>query len=40
MEKMATAPVVFVQYLAAMAIVSGIKPYSGSKYADIPVKLK
>jgi biotin---protein ligase len=40
MEKMHTAPVVFIQYLAAMAIVSGIKSYSGSSYSDVPVKLK
>lgn len=40
MSQMATAPVVFVQYLAAMAIVNGIKSYDGSLYKDVPVKLK
>lgn len=40
MSKMQTAPVVFVQYLAAMAIVQGIKSYDGNHYRDMPVKLK
>jgi biotin---protein ligase len=50
MALMSRAPVVFVQYLAAMAVVQGIKTYgssnktsnysSKSRYADIPVKLK
>ena len=39
MAKMNSAPVVFVQYLAAMAIVDGIKSYDAG-YRDIPVKLK
>lgn len=39
MAKMNTAPVVFVQYLAAIAIVEGIKSYEPG-YADVPVKLK
>jgi biotin---protein ligase len=34
-----SAPVVFVQYLAALAIVEGIKSYDHG-YADMPVKLK
>jgi biotin---protein ligase len=34
-----TAPVVFVQYLAALAVVEGIKTYDHG-YADMPVKLK
>lgn len=40
MSSMSSAPVVFVQYLAAMAIVEGIKSYSGKTYARIPIKLK
>ena len=40
MAKMQTAPVVFVQYLAAMAIVNGIRSYDGNLYKDMPVKLK
>lgn len=40
MAKMQSAPVVFVQYLAAMAIVNGIKSYDGSLYREMPVKLK
>jgi biotin---protein ligase len=40
MSSMQTAPVVFVQYLAAMAIVQGIKSYEGNLYRDMPVKLK
>jgi biotin--protein ligase len=39
MEKLSTAPVVFIQYLAAMAVVQGIKSY-GKGYEDMPVKLK
>lgn len=36
-----SAPVVFVQYLAALAIVAGIHGYeSGSRYSKMPVKLK
>jgi biotin--protein ligase len=34
-----TAPVVFVQYLAAIAIVEAIQSY-GDGYQDVPVKLK
>ena len=33
------APVVFLQYLAALAIVQGIKTYDVG-YKDLPVKLK
>ena len=40
MSKMTSAPVVFIQYLAAMAIVSGIKSYDGYLYKDMPIKLK
>jgi biotin---protein ligase len=40
MASMQSAPVVFVQYLAGMAIVAGIKTYEGSQYKDMPVKLK
>ncbi|KAF8420495.1 biotin-protein ligase [Tirmania nivea] len=39
MELSVQAPVVFVQYLTAMAIVEGIKTYAPG-YQDIPVKLK
>lgn len=39
MEIMATAPVVFVQYLTAMAIVKGIKTYAKG-YDQVPVKIK
>ncbi|KAI9794328.1 MAG: biotin holocarboxylase synthetase [Candelina submexicana] len=39
MEKMHSAPVVFMQYLAALAIVEGIKSYD-TGYRDVPVKLK
>ncbi|KAJ6172046.1 hypothetical protein N7470_001113 [Penicillium chermesinum] len=38
-EKIQSAPVVFIQYLAAMAIVKGIKSYAKG-YEQIPVKLK
>lgn len=38
-EKMESAPVVFIQYLAAMAVVKGIKSYDRG-YEDMPVKLK
>ena len=34
-----TAPVVFIQYLAAIAIVQGIKSYAQG-YENVPVKLK
>lgn len=40
MAKMQAAPVAFIQYLAGMAIVKGIKTYEGSQYKDMPVKLK
>jgi biotin--protein ligase len=40
MSLMQHAPVVFVQYLAAMAIVRGIKTYDGTLYRSIPIKLK
>ncbi len=33
------APIVFLQYLAALAIVEGIKTYDVG-YKDMPVKLK
>ncbi|RPB22826.1 class II aaRS and biotin synthetase [Terfezia boudieri ATCC MYA-4762] len=39
MELSVQAPVVFIQYLTAMAIVEGIKTYAPG-YQDIPVKLK
>lgn len=39
MELSSKAPVVFVQYLAAIAIAEGIKSY-GKGYEDVPVKLK
>ena len=37
---MKSAPVVFVQYLAAMAVVQGVQTYDGTKYANVPIKLK
>lgn len=37
--KLQSAPVVFIQYLAAMAVVSGIKSY-GVGYDTMPVKMK
>ncbi|KAK5936812.1 biotin holocarboxylase synthetase [Knufia obscura] len=40
MTHLSSAPVVFIQYLAAMAIVSGIKNYDGNTYKSLPVKLK
>jgi biotin--protein ligase len=39
MDLMQRAPVVFVQYLAALAIVRGIQTY-GPGYSSLPVKLK
>ena len=39
MEKIQSAPVVFLQYLAAMAVVKGIKSYAKG-YEKIPVKMK
>lgn len=38
-DKIQSAPVVFIQYLAAMAVVKGIKSYDKG-YEDLPVKLK
>lgn len=36
-----SAPVVFIQYLAALAIVSGIQKYDrGNSYQSLPIKLK
>jgi biotin--protein ligase len=40
MAKMQAAPVAFIQYLAGIAIVKGIKTYEGGQYKDMPVKLK
>ena len=40
MASMQQAPVVFVQYLAALAIVEGVKSYDKDLYKDIPIKLK
>lgn len=40
MTHLSSAPVVFIQYLAAMAIVQGIKRYDGGVYSQLPVKLK
>ena len=39
MSLMPLAPVVFLQYLAAMAVVEGIRDY-GSGYESLPIKLK
>ncbi|KFY44650.1 hypothetical protein V494_01390 [Pseudogymnoascus sp. VKM F-4513 (FW-928)] len=39
LELSAKAPVIFIQYLAAIAIAQGIKSY-GKGYEDMPVKLK
>ena len=39
MSSMATAPVVFIQYLAALAIIEGIKNYDKG-FQRMPVKLK
>lgn len=33
-------PVVFIQYLAAIAIVEAVRSYDGTAYSDLPVKLK
>lgn len=38
-ESMGRAPIVFIQYLTAMAIVEGIKSYDYG-YKDLPIKLK
>lgn len=40
MSHLSSAPVVFIQYLAAMAIVQGIKAYDNKIYSQIPIKLK
>jgi biotin---protein ligase len=50
MALMSSAPVIFVQYLAAMAVVQGVQTYDSSdrtsnhsrrsRYADLPIKLK
>ncbi|EED18545.1 biotin apo-protein ligase, putative [Talaromyces stipitatus ATCC 10500] len=39
MEKMQSAPIVFIQYLAAMAVVKGIKTYDKG-YEELPIKMK
>ncbi|KAJ5143683.1 Biotin--acetyl-CoA-carboxylase ligase [Penicillium bovifimosum] len=39
MDKMQSAPIVFLQYIAAMAVVRGIKNYAKG-YEQIPVKMK
>ncbi|KAB8230331.1 biotin--[acetyl-CoA-carboxylase] ligase BPL1 [Aspergillus alliaceus] len=39
MEKFQSAPVVFIQYLAAMAVVQGIKSYDKG-FEEMPVKMK
>lgn len=38
-EKIQSSPIVFIQYLAAMAVVKGIKSYDRG-YDKLPVKLK
>ena len=40
MSAMSRAPVVFVQYLAAMAVVEAVKSYDGTRYEAMPLKLK
>ena len=40
MSAMSRAPVVFVQYLAAMAVVEAVKTYDGARYEPMPLKLK
>ncbi|KAF7503141.1 hypothetical protein GJ744_004283 [Endocarpon pusillum] len=40
MSLMQQAPVVFVQYLAALAIIEGVKSCDKDLYKDIPIKLK
>lgn len=40
MTHLSSAPVVFIQYLAAMAIVQGIKTYDAKIYSRMPIKLK
>ena len=38
-EKIQSAPVIFIQYLSAMAVVKGIKSYAKG-YDHLPVKMK
>lgn len=38
-EKIQSAPVIFIQYLSAMAVVKGIKSYAKG-YENLPVKMK
>ncbi len=40
MSLMQQAPVVFVQYLAAMAVVEGTRTYNGDFYKNMPIRLK
>lgn len=40
MSQMQNAPVVFVQYLAALAIIEGVKSYDSDLYKNMPIKLK
>lgn len=39
MEKMQSAPVVLIQYLAALAVVQGVQSYDEG-YKSIPIKVK
>jgi biotin--protein ligase len=39
MDKIQSAPVVFIQYLSAMAVVKGIKSYAKG-YENLPIKMK
>ena len=40
-SSMATAPVIFLQYLAAMAVIDGVRTYGTEEgYASLPVRLK
>lgn len=38
-DKIQSSPIVFIQYLAAMAVVKGIKSYDKG-YENLPVKMK
>jgi biotin---protein ligase len=40
MSLMQHAPVVFVQYLAALAVVEGVKSYDRDLYKNVPIRLK
>lgn len=40
MAMMQQAPVIFVQYLAALAVIEGIHSYDGDRYKSLPIKLK